>query len=87
MKSRYRIRNRDTISRSALIIVRVPSGAPSRVRHNDPVDDGNDLYSDRDIDTDERRDYEDQDNHIPQTSTANLGPYSAFYKTCLIIMI
>ena len=33
------------------------------------------------MDADETRDYEDQDHHIPPTSTANLGPYSAFYKT------
>ena len=58
----------------------VPSGAPSRVRHNDPVDDGDDLYSDRDMDADERRDYEDQDPHIPPTSTADLGRYASFLQ-------
>ena len=58
----------------------VPSGAPSRVQHKDQVDDGDDLICDRDMDTDERRDYEDQDTHIPPTSTANLGPYACFLQ-------
>ncbi len=63
------------------------AGAPSRDQHNDPADDDDDLNGDREMDADQMRDYEDQDPHIPPTSTANLGPMPAFFKTCLIIMI
>jgi hypothetical protein len=33
------------------------------------------------MDAEEMRDYEDQDPHIPQISTANLGPYARFLQT------
>jgi hypothetical protein len=32
------------------------------------------------MDADEMRDYEDQDPHVPPTSTANLGPYARFLQ-------
>jgi hypothetical protein len=32
------------------------------------------------MDTDEMRDYEDQDPHITPTFTANLGPYARFLQ-------
>jgi len=49
--------------------------------HKDAADDDDDLNRDRDMDADEMRDYEDQDPHIPHTSTANLGPYAHFIQT------
>ena len=32
------------------------------------------------MDADERRDFEDQDPHIPPTTTADLGPYARFLQ-------
>jgi hypothetical protein len=89
--SRYRGRNCDIISRSVLNFF-VPSGVPSRDQHNDPDDDDDDddLNGNREMGADEMRDYEDQDPHIPPTSTVllpSLDPMPAFFKTCLIIMI
>jgi hypothetical protein len=59
--------------------------------HKDAADDDDDLNRDRDMDADEMRDYEDQVPHIPQTSTANLGPYARFrhlmISTSLVILI
>jgi hypothetical protein len=46
-------------------------------RLNDPEDD-DDPRSDQEMDSDELRDYEDQDPHVPPTSTANFGPYNCF---------
>ena len=77
--SRYRDRYRDMITRLDCIFF-VPSGAPLRDQHNDPADDDNYFNGDRQMDADEMRDYEDQDPHIPPTSTANLGPYARFLQ-------
>ena len=47
---------------------------------NDPAYDDDDVNGDREMDSDEMRDYEDQDPHIPPTSTTNLGPYARFLQ-------
>ncbi len=52
-----------------------------------PDDDDDDLKGDREMDEDDMRDYEDQDPHIPPTSTANFGPCAHFLQTFLIVMI
>jgi hypothetical protein len=57
----------------------VPSGAPPSDRPNDP-DDDNDPRSDGEMDFQDLRDYEDQDPHVPPTTTANLGPYACFLE-------
>jgi hypothetical protein len=49
--------------------------------HKDAADADDDLNGDREMDADEMRDYEDQVPHIPQTSTANLGPFARFLQT------
>ena len=38
------------------------------------------LNGDLEMYADEMRDYEDQDPHIPPTSTATLGPYARFLQ-------
>ena len=58
----------------------VSSGSHSRDRHNEPDDEDDDFYNDREMDADEMRDFEDQDPHRPLTSSANLGPYASFLQ-------
>jgi hypothetical protein len=43
---------------------------------NNPDENDDDHIGYREMDADEMRDYEEQDPHIPPTSTANLGPYA-----------
>ncbi len=64
------------------VLTSVPSGAlqsrPSG-RHSDPDNEDNNG-SDGYMNADDLRDYQDQDPHVPPSSTANLrvGPYARF---------
>jgi hypothetical protein len=49
--------------------------------HKDAKDADDDLNGDGGMDADEMRDYEDQVEHMPLSSTANLGPYARFLQT------
>jgi hypothetical protein len=45
-----------------------------------PDDDDDDINGDREMDADEKRDYEDQDPHIPPICTTKLGLYARFLQ-------